>query len=64
MDNVNTRFEVLGDPTRMQILGILSRGNKLRAKDILEHLKILGDSSPRDTQHLMEGTTEALFLIS
>ncbi len=49
MDNVNTRFEVLGDPTRMQILGILSRGNKLRAKDILEHLKI---SQPTLSHHM------------
>ena len=49
MDNVNTRFEVLGDPTRMQILGILSRGNKLRTKDILEHLKI---SQPTLSHHM------------
>ena len=49
MDNVNTRFEVLGDPTRMQILGILSRGNNLRAKDILEHLKI---SQPTLSHHM------------
>ncbi len=49
MDNVNSRFEVLGDPTRMQILSILSRGNKLRAKDILEHLKI---SQPTLSHHM------------
>ena len=49
MDNVNSRFEVLGDPTRMQILGILGRGNKLRAKDILEHLKI---SQPTLSHHM------------
>ena len=49
MDNVNSRFEVLGDPTRLQILGILGRGNKLRAKDILEHLKI---SQPTLSHHM------------
>ena len=49
MDNVNSCFEVLSDPTRMKILSILSEGKKLRAKDILEHLKI---SQPTLSHHM------------
>ena len=49
MENVNSCFEVLSDPTRMQILSILSAGKKLRAKDILEHLKI---SQPTLSHHM------------
>ncbi|MCR5275591.1 MAG: metalloregulator ArsR/SmtB family transcription factor [Clostridiales bacterium] len=49
MENVNSCFEVLSDPTRMQILSILSEGKKLRAKDILEHLKI---SQPTLSHHM------------
>ena len=49
MENINSRFEVLSDSTRMQILSILSEGKKLRAKDILEHLKI---SQPTLSHHM------------
>ncbi|MBP5416120.1 MAG: winged helix-turn-helix transcriptional regulator [Clostridiales bacterium] len=49
MENVNSCFEVLSDSTRMQILSILSEGKKLRAKDILEHLKI---SQPTLSHHM------------
>jgi len=49
LENVNSCFEVLSDPTRMQILSILSEGKKLRAKDILEHLKI---SQPTLSHHM------------
>ncbi|MBO4747641.1 MAG: helix-turn-helix transcriptional regulator [Clostridiales bacterium] len=61
MDNVNSRFEVLGDPTRMQILGILGRGNKLRAKDILEHLKI---SQPTLSHHMQLLTSSKIVSVN
>ncbi|MBO4926936.1 MAG: helix-turn-helix transcriptional regulator, partial [Clostridiales bacterium] len=49
MECKTTRFEVLGDPTRMQILNSLSGGKSLRAKDILANLPI---SQPTLSHHM------------
>ncbi|MBR3033522.1 MAG: winged helix-turn-helix transcriptional regulator [Clostridiales bacterium] len=59
MENVNSFFEVLSDPTRMQILSILSEGKTLRAKDILEHLKI---SQPTLSHHMQLLVSENIVL--
>ena len=40
MESKTNSFEVLGDPTRMQILNVLSGSKSMRAKDILEHLDV------------------------
>ena len=44
MENVNSCFEVLSDPTRMQILSILSEGKKLRSW--LQKQKAKEESTP------------------
>ena len=49
MENRTNTFEVLGDPTRMQILTVLSESSKMRAKDILEHLNV---SQPTLSHHM------------
>lgn len=49
MERKATRFELIGDPTRMQILELLGGGNKLRAKDLLAHLDI---SQPTLSHHM------------
>ncbi|MBQ0011728.1 MAG: winged helix-turn-helix transcriptional regulator [Clostridiales bacterium] len=49
MDGKATRFELIGDPTRMQILEQLGGNNRLRAKDILENLQI---SQPTLSHHM------------
>ncbi len=49
MERKATRFELIGDPTRMQILEQLGGSNRLRAKDILENLQI---SQPTLSHHM------------
>ena len=49
MENKNTRFEVLGDPTRYLILKSLSGGKSMRAKDVLAFLPI---SQPTLSHHM------------
>lgn len=61
MENINSRFEVLSDSTRMQILSILSEGKRLRAKDILEHLKI---SQPTLSHHMQLLVSEEIVSVN
>ncbi|MBO4688439.1 MAG: winged helix-turn-helix transcriptional regulator [Clostridiales bacterium] len=60
MENTTTSFEVLGDPTRMQILTVLSGNNNMRAKDILEHLNV---TQPTLSHHMHLLENEKLVVV-
>ncbi|MBR5975132.1 MAG: winged helix-turn-helix transcriptional regulator [Clostridiales bacterium] len=60
MESTTNSFEVLGDPTRMQILTVLSGNNNMRAKDILEHLNV---TQPTLSHHMHLLENEKLVVV-